>query len=73
MYQFGTYSFQWPGPIGADCAINSGEAGNNLIPEMKSPATDISGDFKGGGNCNLCKYDKSELVWDANFNLSIKA
>ena len=40
---------------------------------MKSPATDISGDLNGGGNYNLCKYDKSELVWDANFNLSIKA
>ena len=29
---------------------------------MKSPATDISGDLNGGGNYNLCKYDKSELV-----------
>ena len=59
-------------PIWADCVISSGGAGNSLIPEMKSPATDIPGDFNGGGNCNLCKYDKSKWVWDANFNLSIK-
>ena len=31
----------------ADCVINSGGAGNSLIPEMKPTATDISGDLNG--------------------------